>query len=197
MTRLLLFIKHKVPIVWTVVEKLNSLMFRMLHKEAVMREANTCLSEFSLDGFSFRMIESSDLSCLSELLVAQDDSRLEFFRPHSFDIQSLTKLHQDPAFLMFGVFDQDMIVGYFFLRCFCIRRCFVGRLIDSSSERKGIGRVMNSILYNTAWRSRFRCFTTVSKGNAMVMRSHSNNPAAVAVTELADDFVLIEFICGE
>lgn len=102
-------------------------------------------------------------------------------------------MHADPAFLMFGAYSEQGMVGYFFLRCFWNRKCFVGRLIDEPFEGQGIGRVMNQIMYHTAWWSGFRCMTTVSKHNNAIMRSHERNPHARFRQPLPNDYLLIEF----
>ena len=194
MTRLLLFIKHRLPFIWEIIEWLNAAMFRVLHRKTLVREADRCFDEFTLENYIFRKLKADDLDALFGLLHRQGDGRLDYFNPHGFDRGSLKRISGNSAFLMFGVFDDENLVGYFFLRCFCNKKCFVGRLIDEPYERKGIGRIMNNILYNTAWRSSFRCFTTVSKDNDLVMRSHSRNPFARVVDELPNDYVLIEFI---
>lgn len=98
---------------------------------------------------------------------------------------------------MMGVFDGPRMLGYFFLRCFWNRKCFVGRLIDEPYEGKGIGRVMNSIMYNIGWRSGFRVLSTISKNNHLVMKSHASNPLMVVLKELDNDFLFVEFIEGK
>lgn len=194
MTRLLLFIKHKLPIIWRIVELLNGSLFKLLHRDRLVHEASRCFDEFALDGYQFRPLGHNDLGVLFTLLENQREGRLDYFKPHGFDYRSLERVYVDPAFLMFGVFHDRKLVGYFSLRCFWNRRAFVGRLIDEAHEGKGIGRVMNNILYNTAWRSNFRCHTTISKRNAMVMRSHSKDPNAKILKELPNDYLLIEFV---
>jgi len=194
MTRILLFIKHNLPFVWLFVEWLNTLLFRWLHGDKLQQRAQACFQEFTLDGVQFRMVQPDDLVRLHDLLHRQEPTRLEYFRPHPFGMNDLKKANRNPAFLMFGAFQEDIMVGYFFLRCFWNRKCFVGRLIDQPFERQGIGRVMNQIMYHTAWRSGFRCFTTVSRNNALVMRSHANNPTARVLKELAGNFLLVEFV---
>jgi hypothetical protein len=192
-TKLLLFIKHKIPILWHVIEWLNALLFALLYRKLLRRESERCFQEFTLDGYIFRSLNDGDLDALFDLLHRQADGRLHYFTPHKFNRMGLQRASRNSAFLMFGVFDYKELVGYFFLRCFWNRKCFVGRLIDEPHERKGIGRIMNRILYNTAWRSGFRCYTTVSKDNAMVIRSHNRNPAAHQIKELPNDYLLIEF----
>lgn len=194
MTGILLFIKHRLPFIWRGIDWLNALLFRLLHGDRLHNEAEGCFREFILDGYGFRALTVADLDGLADLLARQQPGRLEYFKPHGFDRESLERAARNPSFLMFGVFSGKVLVGYFFLRCFWNRKCFVGRLIDEPHERRGIGRVMNQILYNTVWRSKFRCLTTVSKNNALVMRSHANNPTFRIIKELSSDYLFVEFV---
>jgi hypothetical protein len=194
LTALLLSLKHRLPALWRVVEWLNAMLFDVLHRRTVQEQATHSLQEFALEPYTFRSLTAADVPALGHLIGRQGAGRLDHFKPHGFDEASLLRAHRNPSFLMFGAFDESTLVGYFFLRCFWNRRCFVGRLIDEPHEGRGIGRVMNRIMYNTAWRSRFRCMTTVSKKNAMVMRSHANNPAARVLEALPNDYLLIEFV---
>ncbi|TCP58775.1 hypothetical protein EV663_11741 [Rhodovulum bhavnagarense] len=193
MTAFLLFIKHEFPAIWRIIDWLNAFLFRVLHGDRLARNAALCFSEFKRDGYEFRALREGDLECLGQLLNRQPDDRVEYFRPHGFDSDSLHRVFRNPSFLMFGVFHDRTLVGYFFLRCFWNQRCFVGRLIDEFHEGKGLGGVMNRILYNTAWRSKFRCLTTVSRQNSFVMRAHARNPAFTIVKELPNDYLLVEF----
>jgi lipopolysaccharide/colanic/teichoic acid biosynthesis glycosyltransferase len=194
LTRILLFIKHRLPFIWRWIDWLNESLFRLLHGKKLSIEAERCFDEFRLKGFVFRALKITDMDALSELLLRQEPARVEHFNPHGFDRYSLEEVCRHRSFLMFGVFEQEKLVGYFFLRCFWNGRCFVGRLIDQPFEKRGIGRVMNQILYHTAWRSGFRCHTTISKDNALVMRSHANNPNVKVLGELANGYRFIEFV---
>jgi hypothetical protein len=194
MARLLLFIKHRMPFLWRGIDLLNAILFIILHRNRLRNSSEQCFQEYTLEDYQFRLLASNDLAALEGLLKGQAEGRLDHFRPHGFDRQSLDRVCRNPSFLMFGVFKDIKLVGYFFLRCFWNRRCFVGRLIDESHEGQGIGRVMNEIMYNTAWRSGFRCHTTISKDNAMVMRSHANNPAVRVLRELPNNYLFIEFL---
>ena len=194
-TRVLLFIKHRLPWLWQLVEWLNAHLYSVLHRRAMLSHMQHAFTEFTLEGFIFRPVDDVDLPLLAALLERQGDERLRYFRPHGFDVPSLRRMMANPAFLMFGVWDaQGNMVGYFFLRCFWNRRCFVGRLIDQPSEGKGIGRVMNQIMYHTAWWSGFRCMTTISKHNQSIIRSHKRNPYVRVAGQLSNDYVLVEFL---
>lgn len=192
--RILLFIKHHMPWLWVLVDWLNALLYRLLHRQKMAQQVQRAFVEFGLAGFEFRPIEASDLRQLEELIERQEPERLRYFQPHGFDQASLGAMYSNPAFLMFGVFSDARLVGYFFLRCFWNRRCFVGRLIDEPFEEQGIGRIMNQLMYHSAWWSSFRCMTTISKENQKVIRSHRNNPHARVICELPDNYLLVEFI---
>jgi RimJ/RimL family protein N-acetyltransferase len=142
----------------------------------------------------FRRLCLSDIPELHEMVALQDGNDLIYFRPHGFELNLLIKQMQNPAFLMMGAFDNEKMAGYFFLRFFVNRRCFVGRLIDKEYRGKGIGLVMNTIMYQIAWRMRFRCLSTISRNNTLVMNAHSKNPSMVVLKELKNDYLLVEFL---
>ena len=192
--RILLFIKHRIPWLWAGIDWLNTHLYGILREKTMARTAEQAFEKFKLEGFEFRPLVEPDLSELQSMLERQKSERLEYFRPHGFDYASLEKMHANSAFLMFGVFTGQRMIGYFFLRCFWNRRCFVGRLLDEPYEGRGIGRVMNQIMYNTAWWSGFRCFTSISRKNRWIMRAHARNPHAKFVAELGNDYQLVEFI---
>lgn len=194
MTAFLLYLKHRLPVFWKLVEAINTALFQIRFGKALEKQADECLKMQKLDRYHFRRLSSEDASQLNHLLCSQKEGRLTYFKPHAFDKLTLISFARNPAFIMFGAFHRDRIVGYFFLRCFWNRKCFVGRMIDEDHEGKGIGRIMNAVMYNTAWQSGFQCMTTVSKNNELVMRSHSNNPAFKVVKELPNDYLLVEFI---
>jgi hypothetical protein len=192
--RILLFLKHRAPFLWRGIEWVNGLLFRLLHAGRMKDVRARVLAESTHSQFHVRELELADRPGLQRLLERQGEQRTRHFRPHGFDRASLERAFANPAFIMFGVFEDGSLVGYFFLRCFWNRRCFVGRLIDEPHERRGIGRLMNGVMYHTAWRSGFRCLSTISRNNAMVMRSHANNPTMKVLDELPDDYLFVEFV---
>ncbi len=192
--RILIFIKHNVPFIWVLIDILNTFFFRLLYKKRFRQVADDVIAHAELPGYVFRWLEKNDLPKLERLLKGQPEQRVACFKPHGFDIKSLEALHANPAFLMMGVFDGNRMAGYFFLRCFWNRKCFVGRLVDASYEGKGLGRAMNGILYPIAWQMGFRCLSTISKNNSAVIRSHAGNPSLRILKELANDYLLVEFV---
>ena len=195
--RILLYIKHHLPFIWSGVEWLNALLFKILHFKRLIGISNQIIAKYTLSGFSFRKLEKIDLIELERFLKSQPPKRVAFFKPHRCDIESVKKVYKNPSFLMLGVFNDSQMVGYFFLRCFWNKKCFVGRLVDKNYEGKGIGKVMSEIMYNIAWSSGFRCLSTISKNNHLVMRSHAKNINMKKLKELANNYLLVEFVKSE
>jgi hypothetical protein len=193
-TRILLYIKHNLKFIWNLIEWVNGLFFKILYGRKFKLIIYDVIREHGLNGYRFKTINAEDLKSLAAFIGKQSPEELTFFKPHEFDYMSLLRVFKNPAFLMMGVFDGEKIVGYFFLRCFWNKKCFVGRLIDKSQRGKGIGDVMNNIMYQIAWQMDFRCLSTISRNNTAVMNAHARNKSMVILKELPDDYLLVEFV---
>lgn len=189
----LIFIKHRLSFLWRTIEWINGLLFSLSYKSKTEIILPLVFQEFTHNLYSFKRLEESDIEDLYELLISQKSSDLEYFRPHRFDLKSLKIQLKKRAFLMMGAFDGEKLIGYFFLRFFVNKKCFVGRLIDKSYRGKGIGIIMNNIMYETAWRMGFQCLSTISKNNEAVMKAHAKNQTMVVQKELKNDYLLVEF----
>lgn len=194
MERLLIFIKHNLGFLWTIIDWCNGLMFSIFFKSKMEKILPEVFSEAGTGNYVFRNIELSDIKSLYELIASQPSEDLRYFKPHKFDIGSLEAQIRKPAFLMMGAFDGEKLVGYFFLRFFANKKSFVGRLIDREYRGRGIGLTMNFIMYQTSWRMGFRCLSTISRNNSSVMNAHSKNPTMIVLKELQNNYLLVEFV---
>jgi RimJ/RimL family protein N-acetyltransferase len=174
----------------------NGIIFSLLYRPAMEKVLPSVFQELGSSPFSYKRLHVSDVKDLWKMIYLQEDSDLTYFSPHEFDSISLEKQFHNRAFLMMGAFDKDRLVGYFFLRFFANRKCFVGRLIDKPYRGKGIGNEMNTIMYQIAWRMGFRCLSTISKNNDAVIRAHAKNSTMVVLKELQNDYMLVEFVKG-
>lgn len=194
MEKILIFIKHHFKFVWKIIEWLNTLVFSVFYKSELENKLPYIFEEFSSLPFIYRRLQNSDAESLYNLINSQDPSDLKYFSPHSFDMGSIKKQLRISSFLMMGTFDGERLTGYFFLRFFANKKCFVGRLIDKEYRGKGIGLIMNNIMYETAWQMGFRCLSTISRNNTAVMKAHAKNSAMKILKELQNDYLLVEFI---
>ncbi len=194
MEKILIFIKHHFGFLWKIIEWGNGLLFSFLFRSRLEKVLPAIFRELNGSPVSYRKLIPSDAEGLYELIHSQEGADLEYFQPHKFDIETIRRQFQNRSFLMMGVFDGNSIIGYFFLRFFANKKCFVGRLIDRNYRGKGIGLTMNKIMYETSWRMGFRCLSTISRNNLAVMGAHAKNPTMVVLKELANDYLLVEFV---
>jgi hypothetical protein len=193
MEKILIFIKHHFVFLWNIIEWINGMIFSLLHTSKLRKILTGVFIEFTGSPFVFRKLNPQDAESLYNLLNSQNPSDLDFFHPHNFDYNSIVRQFKKPSFLMMGAFENEKLIGYFFLRFFSNRKCFVGRLIDKEFRGKSIGLVMNKIMYETAWRMNFRCLSTISRNNSSVMKAHARNQTMVVLKELHNDYLLVEF----
>lgn len=194
MERILIFIKHRLHFLWKLIERANGFIFTLFFRNKLSNTAGVVIREIQGDSFSFRELNNSDIDSLHTLLTSQPQDDLRYFNPHGFDRHSLECQMNNRAFLMMGAFDKDKLIGYFFLRFFANRKCFVGRLIDKNYRGKGVGRTMNRIMYGIAWQMNFRCLSTVSTNNQSVMKAHAGNTSMKILKKLDNDYLLVEFV---
>lgn len=158
-----------------------------------MRQVHDMLDKKYGD-YTFRKLNTGNVHALLDFLNSQHEEDFRFFKPHKIDQKSIHEKIADPAFLAMGVYSGNKIVGYFFLRLFFNKRCFVGRIIDREFRGKGIADSMNKIMYNISWNMNFRCLSTISKNNTAVIKAHERNPNFKKLKDLPNDYMLVEFI---
>ena len=193
MESILIFIKHHFGFLWKIIEVINDRLFSILNSSRIKKTVPDVIREFSKNK-KVKVLSISDVDDLHKLINSQKSEDLKYFQPHGFDIDSLKKQAAKRSFLMMGIYEGDKLTGYFFLRFFFNGKCFVGRLIDKEHRGKGLGNIMNDIMYNIAWRMNFRCLSTISKHNKAVVGAHKKNSHMKILKELPDDYLLVEFV---
>ena len=194
METILIFIKHHLEPLWKIIDSINAGLFRIVFKTRMESIQSAVLRSIKNEEYVFRKLLISDMRSLLRLISDQPIEDLRYFSPHGFDLKSLDVYYRKTTFLMMGAFRGEKMIGYFFLRFFVNRKCFVGRLIDKEHRGKGIGEIMNYIMYEIAWQMNFRCLSTVSRDNMAVITAHSRNKNMIVLKELRNNYLLIEFV---
>ena len=193
MIKILLFIKHKFYFIWDLIERFNGAVFRLFYYKEIEKSVLVSISKFENREFQFKKINKSELTQLSVFFNDQSAETYTYFKPHNFDVRTLTRLFNNCSFYMFGVFDQDQIVGYFMIRFFINKKAIVGFLVDPKQQGKGIAKTMGRIMFNICWSNQFKVFATVSKLNIPAIKSYKSINNFVVLKELEDNFIFIEF----
>jgi hypothetical protein len=195
--KILLFIKHHLGFLWKLIEALNGWLFGLLFERQINRNLQILLEKSYHKKFIYKKLEEGDLPKLHDFFDRQNPEQFRFFKPHAFSLTALQRLYQNQAFLMLGVFDSEKLIGYFFLRFFLNKKCFIGRIVDDNYQRQGVAKSMNEIMYQTIWQSSFRCLSTISKHNKSIVNFHQKGDNIRILKELPNDYLFVEIVKPE
>lgn len=197
MIKLFILLKKKVPFVWNFIEYINGLLFKLFFDSKIRNNAKIILKKFENEIFTYRFLTQHDLASLHNLFINQDQEQFRYFKPHDFDLATIQRLYKNPSFLMLGVFDNQKMIGYFFLRCFLNKKSFTGRIVDEQYQGQGIAKRMGKILHKTAWISNFRVFGTASRDNFKSISSYKSINNFRIIKELENNYIYFEYLQSE
>lgn len=189
---ILIYLKHKMPWLWGFIEMVNGMVFNFFYGHKLIPTTLKYLPYKHKDDFIYKRLEHINLKDLSDLLSHQKD--MKFFQPHSFDLKTIKRLFNNPSFLMMGVFKNDKIVGYFFLRFFVNKKAFIGRMVTLEYQRLGLAKEMSKIMYGITWDMGFRCLTTISEDNKAIFDLHKKESNVRFLKNLSNKYHLVEIL---
>lgn len=184
-------IKH-FPFLWDIVEFFNEKLFLMRYGRRLKK---LCVSLEEYKGeYLIKEATLDDLSSLVEFFARQPQESYEFFQPHGFDEKSLKTLIKRKSYLVYIVKKGDVIIGYMFLRCFFMGKCYRGKMVDINWRGKGIAVLMGKVATDIISTLGLRMFGTISKANtASLFSSQASNEIRI-VRELPNDYLYIEYL---
>lgn len=186
------FIKDKCTFLWNLVEWGNASLFACLHHKK-LKEIPNVLEKCSTS-FIIRETTQMDVKPLVQFFSEQPSDAYTFFKPHGFDEKSIAKVIRNKAFLTFVVVDGKTIVGYFFLRSFVNGKCFRGRIVCSSMQGKGIGKMISNVMGIVATHLGLRMYCSISPENYASMNSAKATNDMKIIKILKNGYYYIECI---
>lgn len=186
------FIKERSSFLWDFVEWGNALVFSMSHKRKLAK-LDDILSAVSTE-YVFRIAKETDVYKLLVFFKEQSEDAFEFFRPHEFDVKSIKKIVKNKAFLTFVVLKDDVIVGYFFLRCFVNGKCFRGKMVHKDWQGRGIAKLMGRGMTKVSDALGIRMFGSISPDNFASMASAMASNEIKVLKTLNNGYFYIEFL---
>lgn len=169
-------VKEKFGFLWDAIEWGNSQFFALQHGKA-LKQIPDVLADCS-GKYIVRVANVGDADALVSFFAEQPEDAFKFFKPHGFDKKSLAKVLRSKSFLTFVVEDENLIVGYFFLRCFANGKSFKGYMVGQDYRGKGIAKLEGVAMNRVNESLGLRMFGSISPNNTASLAS------AKAVNEL-------------
>lgn len=184
-------IKH-FPFLWDIVEFFNEKLFCVRYGTR-LKHINGCLEKYQKE-YSIKEATMDDLTPLVVFFDKQPPESFEFFQPHGFDDKSLKRLIKRKSYLIYIVKNGDDIIGYVFLRCFFMGKCYRGKMVDINWRGKGIAVLMGRVATDITSALGLRMFGTISKANTASMFSSKASNDIRIVKELPNNYLYIEYL---
>ena len=164
------FLRDKCPWVWDDIEQVNSFLFEKRYGKKLKQVASVLMKY--QEPFAIESLTEDTIPLLAHFFEEQPDEAFEFFKPHSFDERTLRKLQRNKAFLAYVVKnDSSTIVGYFFLRCYFMGKCFRGYMVDSRWRNRGISKLTAKVMTDVASLLGIPSYGTIAPENMPSMKS--------------------------
>jgi len=195
MENILIFIKHNFSFLWNIIELFNSIVLRVMYGNKITNITAKFNNYYNInDDYSVKMLNTNDLDQLVSFINTLDESSFKYFKPHKMDKESLTIVLKKDSMLKFGFYNQKHeLVGYFILRMFFNKKCFIGRVVHPDFRGQGIAQEMAKILYCVSKEIGFNVYSTISKENVASLKSHDKVNKYTIEKELEKGFYLIKF----
>lgn len=181
-------LKEKLPIIWTVTEKINECLFLMRYG----RTLNKIEREHTVETFLYKRLGRNDCDTLVQFFAEQPSEAFEFFHPHGFKKKDVDRILGNASFLAFGVFDGNKIIGYCFLRSFFMGKSYFGKIVDYRYRGKGIAKNMSLEAVSVAAKLGVHMYGSISKDNKSSLYSAKSVLDIKIIKELPNNYMLVE-----
>lgn len=186
------FLQDKCTWIWRFAEWSNDLLFTFFYKSKLKKVSNFSSRYIG----RYRIVEASvnNVSALLKFFEEQPKDALKYFQPHSFDETTLTKLARNRSFLSYLVMQDSIVVGYFFLRCYIIGRCYQGKICDYRWRGKGIGKMMDTLTPKIAGIIGIPVYASINKKNVASLKSVQAVNDVKILKEFSNGDILIQYL---
>lgn len=183
-------LQDKLPCIWNMVEWANSTLF-VLRYGRKLKCIKSILEEHS-NVYILRQALLSDSDNIVRFFQEQPNDSYKYFRPHDFDLITIKRLIKRKSYLFFIVLDNEKVIGYYFLRCFFIGKCYLGKLLDKDYQGKGIGKTMCLSSMEVASHIGLHMYETISKDNLASLYSSQRVLDIQIIEEMDNNYLYVE-----
>lgn len=162
------YIQKRIPFLWRWIEGINSFGFGLLYGKRLAHLPENF--ETDEPSYTIRRAAVQDVDAMVTFFANQPEQSYTYFRPHAFDAKTLRTLIMRKSMIMYLVWNtKHEVIGYFFLRCFCMGKGYRGYIVDYRYYRKGIGLQMGKALNQIAMTLQIPTYKTISPNNISSM----------------------------
>ena len=194
MDRLAYLIKYRLPFLFPLVElaaqKVTKIRFGRLFAKVV--DDARLIGTIAGKTAEVRALKPEDEGLLSDYLLRLDEEHLEYFRPHNFDVKSVRIVLTSGTYLAYGLFVDEKMIGYAFLKASPTGSLYRGRIISREYCGRGAGKFLGEYLTWQASLTGLRVRTTVSRANVASRKSFGEGVEVRVISELPNNYELLE-----
>ena len=188
---LLKSIKKHLPWVWDLIEYLNGRCVCLLYGRKIDSAIASALCNIDSE-YVYKKLSKSNVEQLVEFIAQQPAGFDKFFKPHGFTEKDFRRVLTNGTFTLIGVFDDETLVGYCFIRFFINKSAFRGKIVDKKYQGRGIAKQMGLIMSKVASTAGFRVYATISKDNVASLKSAKYGSFVEVIKELPDNYLYVE-----
>ena len=184
---------------WDTLEWINSIAFGLRYRKG-LKAVGMMLADVTMTVkgqgdemtvVTFKQGGTEDAARLADFFARQPEESFTYFRPHAFDEHSIGKLLGRKSFVVMLAMVGDEVVGYAFLRSFVHGRGYLGKIVDTQWQGRGICKRMCLIAMDVALTLGIHMYESININNKASMSS-SSVLRQVVVQELDGGDLLFE-----
>lgn len=163
------WLRDILPWLWQIIERANSALFMLRYS----RRLSSAETEAKKMAAPYQMERIADIptAALVDFFNRQPDDLYRWFTPHGFKPDDVVALQRNRSFLAYVLKQDDQIVGYFFLRSYCIGTCYFGRMVDYAHKNQGIGTLINRLSFFISESLHMDSYQTIASDNIASIKS--------------------------
>jgi len=152
------YIQQHCTLIWNIIEQINDWLFVIRYRQPLAKLKQTNLDHTHL-------ATAQDAQALVNFFSLQSQASFTYFHPHLFDTHTINNLIRRHSMVMWVTYDNQRIIGYAFLRCFCMGKAYRGYMVDEQHRGQGIGRRLGLALNTTQQILNIHTYKSISPQN--------------------------------
>jgi len=167
-------LKNRIPILWNIIEYTNGLLIHLFYGSMLDEISRKMINSKHLLKYKCERAKITDTDKLYQYMKRLGEEDIVYFKPFEFDKSSISNVLASGTYQLYLVYETDgnNIIGFFFIRYFINRKCFLGFYVDSEFRSRGIGKAMIRAIADSIHFSCFQLYSTVCEENQASLNAH-------------------------